>query len=127
LAVGVIIFDSIQFLSGKKNQTENFIFFKTETGSNRPVSVRFGFLGQKPVQTGLVRFSRFWLGFLGFGSVFPGLAWFFPVFFVWVRFGFLLIKLKPNRTGQFFQNFNRFNRFFLRFGFFGYFFLFFPV
>jgi hypothetical protein len=32
---------------------------------------RFGsvFLGQKPVQTGLARFFRFWLGFLGFGSV----------------------------------------------------------
>jgi hypothetical protein len=38
------------------------IFFKkkTETGSNRRVSVRFGFLGQKPVQTGL---TRFFLGF----------------------------------------------------------------
>jgi hypothetical protein len=34
-------------------------------------------------------------------------------------FGFLLIKLKLNRTGMFFQNFNRF---FSRFGFFGYFF-----
>jgi hypothetical protein len=48
----------------KSNQTEIFFFEKknqnrTETGSNRPVSVRFGsvFLGQKPVQT-------------GFGSVF---------------------------------------------------------
>jgi hypothetical protein len=29
---------------------------KTETGSNRRVSVWFGFLGQKPVQTGLTRF-----------------------------------------------------------------------
>jgi hypothetical protein len=46
---------------------------------------RFGsvFLGQKPVQTGLARFFRFWLGFLGFGSVFSvwrgfsGLARFF--------------------------------------------------
>jgi hypothetical protein len=46
-------------------------------------SVWFGFLGKKPVQTGLARFFRFWLGFFGlaqffrFGSV---LARFFPVF-----------------------------------------------
>jgi hypothetical protein len=62
-------------------------FKKTETGSNRPVSVRFGsiVLGQKPVQTGLTRFFRFGSGF------FPD----------WVRFGFFgfrLIKLKPNRS-----------------------------
>jgi hypothetical protein len=44
-------------------------------------SVRFGFLGKKPVQTGLARFFRFWLGFLGFGSVFSGFgSVFFPVF-----------------------------------------------
>jgi hypothetical protein len=73
----------------------------------------------KPIQTdrfqfGLVfydknRFKPVWLGF-------------FPVFFVWVRFGFfdfILIKLKPNRTGRFFQNFNWFSS---RFGFFDYFF-----
>jgi len=48
---------SVQFLSKKNNQTE---LKKTETGSNRPVSVRIGFLGQKPVQTGLARvFSGF--------------------------------------------------------------------
>jgi hypothetical protein len=47
----------------KNNQTE-FKKKKTETGSNRPVSVRFGFLEEKPVQTGLARFFRF-------GSVFP--------------------------------------------------------
>jgi hypothetical protein len=53
-----------------------------------------------------------------FDSVFSGLAlffWFGSVFLVWVRFvfcGFRLIKPKPNRTGQFFQNFNRFNQFF---------------
>ena len=92
MAVGVIIFDSIQFLSEKKNQTENFIFFKTETGSNRPVSVRFGFLGQKPVQTGLVRFSRFWLGFSRFGLVFSG-------FFCLgsVRFFAYKTETEPNR------------------------------
>jgi len=37
----------------KKVTKPNFFFKKTETGSNRPVSVRFSFLGQKPV----------WLGF----------------------------------------------------------------
>jgi hypothetical protein len=88
----------------KSNQTE--IFFlkkKTETGSNRPVSVRFGFFRAK---TGSNRL----------GSVFSVLARFFPVlarffrfgsFFFWffsvsVRFGFLLIKPKLNRTGRFF-------------------------
>jgi len=55
----------------KKNQTE--------IGSNRPVLVWF--FMKKPVQTGLARF-------------FAGLARFFPV---WVRFGFRLIKPKPNR------------------------------
>jgi hypothetical protein len=59
------------------------------------------FLGRKPVQTGLARFFRLWLGFFGlarffqFGSV---LAQFFSGFFS-VRFGFfgfLLIKPKPN-------------------------------
>jgi hypothetical protein len=45
---------------------------KTETGSNRPVSVWFGFLGQKLVQTGLTRFFLqffsvwVWFGFFGF-------------------------------------------------------------
>jgi hypothetical protein len=66
---------------------------------------RFGsvFLGQKPVQTGLARFFRFWLGFLGFGSVFSGFGSVFFRFFVGfgsVRFGFfgfLFIKPKPNR------------------------------
>jgi hypothetical protein len=111
---------------------------KTKIGSNRPVSVRFGFLGQKPVQTSLPRFFQFgsvFSVFSGFGSVFrfgsvfsvlarfflvlaqfsrfwlgfSGLARFFCRFFsVLVRFGFLLIKPKPNRTGRFFQNFNRF-------------------
>jgi hypothetical protein len=112
------------FIYKKNNQTKNFIFWNwTETGSNRPVSVRF--LGQKPAQTGLARFFRF-------DSVFSVLARFFPVWLGFFSdfnfglgsirfgfFGFLLIKLKLNRTGRFFQNFNRF---FSRFGFFGYFF-----
>jgi hypothetical protein len=51
----------------KNNQTD---LKKTETGSSRPVLVRFGFLGQKPVQTGLALFFQF-------GSVFSSLALFF--------------------------------------------------
>jgi hypothetical protein len=71
---GMIIFGSVWFLSKKSNQTE-FFFLKNQnrfklTGFD---SVRFGFLGQKPVQTGLARF--------------------FPVFF-----RFRLIKPKPNRS-----------------------------
>jgi hypothetical protein len=49
----VFIKKNIIKLNLKKNQN------RIETGSNQPVSVRFGFLGQKHVQTGL--------------------AWFFPV------------------------------------------------
>jgi hypothetical protein len=57
----------------KKNQN------RTEIGSNRPVSVqfgsvRFGFFGQKPVQTGLAWFfsglARFFSVLVRFGSVF---------------------------------------------------------
>ena len=97
----MIIFGSVRFLS-KKVTKPKFFFLKkkTETGSNRPVSVRFGFFR---VKTGLARFFQFWLGFfrfwlgffrfgsvfsvwLGFGSVFPvwlGLARFFFWFFVY--------------------------------------------
>jgi len=104
----MIIFSWVRFLS-KKITKPKFYFFikKTETGSNRPV--RFGFLGQKPVQIGLTQFFRFgsslarffpvWLGFFLFGSVFSGF------FTVWVRlsfFSFKLIKPKLNRTDQFF-------------------------
>jgi len=74
LEVEEIIFSSVQFLSKTNNQIE--LKKKTEISSNQPVSVWFGFLGQKPVQTGLARFFQF-------GSVFPGLARFFSV---WVRF-----------------------------------------
>ena len=69
----------------KSNQTK---FFKkknrnrTETSSNQPVSVRFGFLEQKLVQTGLARF--FWFGSVF--SFFSVLARFFSSFF-WFRFG----------------------------------------
>jgi hypothetical protein len=59
--IGVIIFGSGRFLSKKNNQTE-FFLKKTETGSNRPVSVRF--FRTKP-------------GSNWFGLVFSGLVWFF--------------------------------------------------
>ena len=82
----------------KNNQTELFFLKKkTETGSNRPVSVRFGFFREK---TGSNRFD----------SIFLVLARFFSGFLsVSVRFGFfgfLLIKPKPNRTEptRFFKN-----------------------
>ena len=78
----------------KINQTK---FFKnkteTEPQPGQTDRFRFGFLGQKPVQTDLARFSRFWLGFFGFGSVFSVLARFsrfwlgFPVFAWFFRFG----------------------------------------
>jgi len=104
----VIIFGSVRFLS-KKVTKPNFFLKKnrnqTETGSNRPVSVRFF-----RAKTGSNRF----------GSVFSVLARFFPVlarfglvffwFFVsfssiWFGFfGFLFIKLKPNRPAGFFKN-----------------------
>jgi len=54
----VIIFSSVWFLSKKNNQTE-IILKKTETGSNRP---------------GSVRFFRTKTGSNWFGSVFSGLG-----------------------------------------------------
>jgi hypothetical protein len=98
---------TVRFLSKKITKPIFFYFKKTETGSNRPVSVRFlekkpvqtdrfrfGFLEKKPVQTGLARFFRFgsvWLGFSGLTRFFSG--------FFSVRFGFFgsrLKKPKPN-------------------------------
>jgi hypothetical protein len=82
--LGVIIFGSVRFLSKKVTKPKFFYFKKTKTGSNRQVSVRFGFFRAK---TGLARFFRFGLVF-------------FPAFFFSVRFDFLcflLIKPKPNR------------------------------
>jgi hypothetical protein len=68
----------------KSNQTE-FFFLKKNRNRVKPTGFGSVFLGQKPVQTGLV-------GFSGFGSVFFGLAWFFrfgSVFFwFFVGFGF---------------------------------------
>ena len=79
----MIIFGSVRFLSKKVTKPKFFFFEKknrnrTETGSNRPVSVRFF-----RAKTGLTRFFRFWLGFLGFGSVFSGFG---SVFFGLDRF-----------------------------------------
>jgi hypothetical protein len=80
----VIIFGSIRFLSKKVTKPKFFFFEKKNRNRVKPTgfsSVRFGFLGQKPVQT----------GFSGFGSVFSVLAQFFPVlarfFPVWFGFG----------------------------------------
>jgi hypothetical protein len=74
------------FYYKKNNQTE-FFFLKNKTKSKLVQTNQFGFLGQKPVQTGfwlsffsLTRFFRFWLGFFG-------LARFFSRFFFWLGFG----------------------------------------
>jgi hypothetical protein len=115
---------------------------RTETGSNRSVSVRFGFLGQKPVQTGLARFSGFcsvfsvWLGFFGlarffrFGSVLArfGLV-FFPFFvgFGSVRFFWFFVYKTETEPAGFFKKLIGLIGFFFRFGFFGYFFPVFSV
>jgi hypothetical protein len=71
-----------------------FFLKKPETGSNRPVLVWFGFLGQnwfKPVWLGFFRFDLIFQVWLGF---FSGLAQFFPVrlsfglvFSIWLDFG----------------------------------------
>ena len=64
VVVEVIIFSSVRFLSKKSNQNWFFFLKKTETGSNKPVLVWFGYFGEK---TSSNRFD----------SVFSGLAWFF--------------------------------------------------
>ena len=125
----MIIFGSVRFLLKKSNQTEIFFLKKnrtrTETGSNRPVSVRFGVFRAKTgsnrfgsVFPVLARFSRFWLGFfrfwlgffrfglvfsvwLGFGSVFP--VWlscfsgFLSVSVRFFRFFVYKTETEPNR------------------------------
>jgi hypothetical protein len=67
--VGVIIFGSVRFFPIKTNQTEIFFFLKsnrnrTETESNRPVSVRFGsvFNIKKPRKP-IIYFGLFVMGF----------------------------------------------------------------
>jgi hypothetical protein len=70
----VIIFGLVRFLSKKSNQTKKILkkpkSVQTETGSNQPISVRFSFFGQKPVQTGLARFFLVFSVWVRFGSVF---------------------------------------------------------
>jgi hypothetical protein len=69
-------FGSVRFLS-KKVTKPNFFFWKKNRNRTKTDWVRFRFLGQKPVQTGLARFFPVLLGFFvwlsfffGFGSVF---------------------------------------------------------
>ena len=98
MEIGVIIFGSVRFLSKKVTKLKYFFFEKKNRNRVKPTgfgSVRFGFLGQKPVQTGLARFSRFfpvlarffrfWLGFSGLARFFVG--------FGSVRFGFSVFCL----------------------------------
>ena len=98
----------------KSNQTD--FFFETKNRNRvKPTgfgSVRFGFLGQKPVQTGLAQFSRFfpvlarfWLSFFRFWLGFFGLARFFLVF-CRVRFGFFRFFAYKTETepAGFFKN-----------------------
>jgi hypothetical protein len=66
-------------------------------------SVRFDFLGQKPVWLGFLGFGLVFSGFgsvfsvwLGSGSVFSVLLGFFSVSVRFGFFGFLVIKPKPN-------------------------------
>jgi hypothetical protein len=74
---------------------------------------RFGsvFLGQKPVQTGLARFFRFWLGFLRFGSVFSGFGSVFFSLARFFRFGSVLARF-GSVFFRFFVGSVRFFRFF---------------
>jgi hypothetical protein len=89
----VFIFGSVRFLS-KKVTKPNYFFKKKPETESKPVQTdrfRFGFLKQKPVQTGL---ARFWLGLARFFSV--------RVRFGSVQFGFFNSrpkKPKPNRSG----------------------------
>ena len=114
----MIIFVSVRFLS-KKVTKPNFFFLKKKPKPNRnrvkPTgfgSVRFGFFRAKTgsnrfgsVFSVLARFFPVLARFFRFGSVFPvwlgfGSVWlgFFSGFLlVSVRFGFLVIKPKPNR------------------------------
>ena len=128
---------SIWFNFYQKNNQTDFFKKKTETGSNRPVSVsvRLGFLEQKPVQTNRFRFGSAFqvrLSFFGLGLVQFGLAQFFSGLARFFRFGFGSVrfflfqayKTKTKLVGflkiliNFFLQFNilsffsRFNQFF---------------
>ena len=70
LLLGGFIFGSV-FI--KKTKPKLFFFSKkTETDSNPPVSVQFGFLGQKSVWLGFSGLARFGLGFSGLARFFSG-------------------------------------------------------
>ena len=106
----------------KKIIKPKFFKKKTETGSNRPVSVLFGRFFR--AKTGSNRFGLvfpIWLGFLGFGSVFPVLAHIFRfglVFPVWLGSGSVFpIWLG---SGSVWLSFFRFFSVSVRFGFFSF-------
>jgi hypothetical protein len=85
--VEVVIFISVRFgfYIKKIIKTDFFLKNKTETGSNRPVSVWFGYFGDK---TGLARFSGLDRFFSGLAWLFSSLTWFFSVWLSFFRFGF---------------------------------------
>jgi hypothetical protein len=111
----VIIFGSVRFLYKKNNQTE-FFKKKTETGSNRTVSVCFFWFGSVLAQFfsgfGSVRFFQFQayktktepvgffkilIGLIGFYSRFDFFGYFFSSFLG--LFGFLIFLLTPTIIG----------------------------
>jgi len=98
----VCIFGSVWFLSKKSNQTEFFFLKKPKPVQND--QFRFGFLEQKPVQTGLAQFFPVWLGFDS----------------VWL--GFFGFRLKNQNRTEPVGFFKILIGFFSQFGFFGYFF-----
>jgi hypothetical protein len=113
----VIIFGSVLFLSKKVTKPKFFFEKKTETEPKpgQTDRFRFGFFRAKTIQTGLARFFRFWLGFLGFGSVFSGFG---SVFSVWLGFFSLAwFWLGFSGLARFFSGFLSVS---VRFGFFGY-------
>jgi hypothetical protein len=132
----VIIFGLVRFLL-KKVTKPKFILKKKNRNRVKPTgfgSVRFGFLGEKPVQTGLARFwlgfFRFWLGFFFVWLGFFGLALFFRFGSVLARFfvGFSSVRffwffVYKTEPAGFFKNLIGF----FLFGFFGYFFPVFSV
>jgi len=89
--VGMIIFGSVRFLSKKVTKPKLF-FLKKNRNRVKPTGFGSVFLGKKPVQTGLTRFFRFWLGFFsGFLSVS-------------VRFGSVFVYKTETEPAGFFKN-----------------------
>jgi hypothetical protein len=76
---------------------------ETETGSNRPVLVRFFRIktGLNRFGSVLARFFSVWLGFFGLARFFPVGSVFFGLGSI-LFFSFRVIKPKPNQTGQVF-------------------------